>query len=154
MNNPLDRLMTLRVCDIMAKAVQHVSANQSMASVACLFLQHKLSCAPVVNEKGTCVGVISASDFLKRDACQQGLAGGKADESLRAFCPDEQGNWTPTESLRDYACDYMSAGVQSVTESTTLLEAAQIMDAQHVHRVPVLDQDGFEALLETGELPG
>jgi CBS-domain-containing membrane protein len=46
------------------------------------------------------------------------------------------------DHLNDTVQDHMSRSVQSVRPEQTLLTAARIMCAQHVHRLPVLDVEG------------
>lgn len=129
MNMAVDRLRSLLVHDVMARNVVWVSARQHMAEIAGILARHHLSSAPVVDEHGVCVGIISASDFLRRDAAQPD--GGVAPHHQRPA-------WKP----EDVAATFMSTGVQTVAESTTLLQAAQILCAQHVHRLPVVDHAG------------
>jgi len=59
------------------------------------------------------VGILSANDFVHREA-------------------------NPTDEDR-VSC-FMSSGVQSVEPEATLIKAAEMMCALHVHRLPVLDR--------------
>jgi CBS-domain-containing membrane protein len=114
---------------------------QPMREAAALFRSHDISAAPVVDEHGRCVGVVSATDFLERDAdcgdvrapgsqsysCR--LLGTAADEPLRISSPSE-----------DAVANWMTDAVQSVSPEASLSMAAKIMCAQHVHRLVVLDE--------------
>jgi CBS-domain-containing membrane protein len=111
-----------------------------MWEVAALFRWHDVSAAPVVDEQGHCVGILSATDFLERDAdCGDGhapgsqrfscrLSGTTADRSLRIISPVE-----------DAVSDWMTNAVQAVSPEASLAIAAKIMCAKHVHRLVVLD---------------
>ena len=68
MNAVIDRLRSLTVRDVMSRSVVWVTQQQHMADVATLLLKHELSTAPVVDDHGRCVGMLSATDFLKRDS--------------------------------------------------------------------------------------
>jgi len=125
----VERLRSLVVQDVMARNVVWVSARQHMGEVAALLARHRLSSAPVVDEHGVCVGIVSASDFLRRDAAQ-------ADAEVAPHL--HRPAWTP----EDVAATFMSTGVQTVSATTPLLQAATILCAQHVHRLPVVDHGG------------
>ena len=129
MDSAIDRLQSLTVSDVMAKSVVWVSTGQHMVDVARLLLKHEISSAPVVDEKGICVGIVSATDFLKRDAAAKD--NGSPPHRARPA-------WTP----EDTAGTFMSGAVQSVHANAPVLTAAKIMCAQHVHRLPVVDKHG------------
>lgn len=122
MDSAVDRLLTLKVKDVMTRRVVCVEKDQTLASAACLFVDKKISGAPVVNDKGQCVGVLSAIDYVRRE------------HVLR-------GEW-PEGGADDCVHQQMSVGVRSVEPEQTLLTAARIMCEKHVHRLPVLDSDG------------
>ena len=143
MRRTTDRLTTLRVSDVMRKDVVHVSAHQSMSEVAEILVSHDVSGAPVVDEYGQCVGILSASDFVKR----QRRSGGNDQPTLEMQRHDLARTVTnhPHEIVRpaeDLVCHHMSTAVQSISPHAQLIDAVVIMDAQHVHRLPVLDKQG------------
>ena len=121
MDTAIDRLITLKVKDVMSRDVVCVSPEQVMADVAQLFVDHRISGVPVTVGDGSCVGVLSAIDYVKRERI---IRSPEADQT------------------NDTVQDHMSNSVQSVKPDQTLLTAARIMCAQHVHRLPVLDMDG------------
>lgn len=129
MSQVAERLQSLLVQDVMSRDVVWVTARQHMADVAAILSRHELSSAPVLDEHGVCVGIISASDFLRRDAAV-------ARDAVGPHHPRPA--WTP----EDVAGTYLSNAVQTVSPTTTLLQAAQILAAQHVHRLPVVDHAG------------
>jgi CBS domain-containing protein len=122
MDVAVDRLMTLKVKDVMTRKVICVAQNQRLSDAAGLFLEKGISGAPVIDEQGHCVGVLSAIDYVRRAHSAEG-----DDES------DTAGELVRGE---------MSAGVRSVQPEQTLLMAARIMCEKHVHRLPVLNLDG------------
>lgn len=114
------RLRSLRVEHLMNPDVVQVSASSTMEEVAEQLRQHDISSAPVVDEHGTCLGIISASDFLKRDACV-------SERECSTQPPD------------DSVASYMTAGVQTIRPETSMLKAALVMCTAHLHHLPVLD---------------
>lgn len=116
-----NRLRSLRIDDVMNHAVVRVSESSTMEEIAEHLRQHDVSSAPVVDGNGSCVGMISASDFLKRDAR---IAAGE--------------NIAPADDL---VGNHMAKGVQSIGLNELMLKAAVIMCATHLHHLPVMDDD-------------
>ncbi len=138
----IQRLLSLKVRDAMSNKVVHISAHESMEAAATDMVNHSISGAPVIDEQGACVGVISAFDFVKREARQRqdpeeldyarhGVVRGDRDSPL------ELGE--VNDSL---VSSNMSKGVQAISAETPLITAAREMCATHVHRLPVLNENG------------
>jgi CBS-domain-containing membrane protein len=131
-----DRLQMLRVSDVMNRTVVCVRAEQSMAEAAEVLLRHEVSGAPVVDAAGRCVGILSATDFVRRESQlarreeQRSSPPGGVPVALRE--PPE------AQQVRSY----MTSAVQTVSPRQFLVEAARMMCAEHVHRLPVLDEQG------------
>ena len=136
MTSATQRLGSLKVSDVMAKDVVQVPICQSMPDAAATFTEHAISAAPVIDDQGRCVGILSATDFLRRDG------------------PQEESRWEEHRLVRmensmqlvshraDVTSSYMTCDVQSIAADATLVAAARVMCAEHVHRLPVLDKDG------------
>ena len=140
----LQRLRSLCVADVMARKVLTVSAHLTMESAAEVLYRHQLGAAPVVDEQERCVGILSATDFLKREgrlSTEHEPLRDVAAHELRKDADSER----PLEigtSLDDLVCHHMSSAVQTIDPGTELLQAARVMNAQHVHRLLVLDAKG------------
>ncbi|MEO8495410.1 MAG: CBS domain-containing protein [Planctomycetota bacterium] len=107
----IDRLKMLKVRDVMSQHVVEVSADVTMFEAADAFSQGDVSSAPVVDDQGQCVGMLSAADFIKRER--------------------------PHSS--DLVSRYMSGALRSVAADELLLHAARMMLTQHIHHLPVLE---------------
>ena len=132
----IDRLQTLKVTHVMAKTVVEVSADQTMDDVAKQFAAHDISSAPVVDEQQSCIGMLSAADYMKR-ACQLPDNG---------CSPEEVGGKCDTVER------YMATGIRSVTADASLLTAARVMSDAHVHRLPVLDGNRVVGIVSTMDI--
>ena len=141
MNSAIERLLTLRVVNVMSRDVIQVSPRQNMADAADLLFEHEISGAPVVDESGRCVGVLSATDFV-RERCRR---------RVRAQGPDREPGVSPGDVLPGQACvgfdahrvaDHMTPILHSISEGSTLVEAARSMCDHHIHRLMVLDDHG------------
>jgi CBS domain-containing protein len=138
-NSALERLITLRVSDAMSRGLTCLWANQTMTEAATVLRERQVSGAPVVDDAGHFVGVLSASDFVRYQAAESTPGGGRDIEHRlvrnggSAVCQLEHG-------AGQYVRDYMTSAVQTVPSGALLLDAARIMTAQHVHRLPVVDK--------------
>ena len=123
MNSAIARLLSLRVADVMRRAVVTLPADGTLAAAAARLLEHDISGAPVVDEAGLCVGVLSAVDFVRHEVKQA-----TADK--------------PQTSDAQLAREHMTVATRSVAPDSALLEAAREMCDAHLHRLPVLDRAG------------
>lgn len=141
MSDALARLLSLKVADIARRDVVTLAAHDGMTRAAATLLAHEVSGAPVVDEQGRLVGMLSAVDFMRRahccDAPRLGTAGGNALANV-----DDDRPLVVEDLPHDFVSRFMGTAVQTVSAEATLLKAAQIMCAEHVHRLPVVDASG------------
>jgi CBS domain-containing membrane protein len=142
----LERLKQLKVRDLMSRAVIEVSANQTMSAAAKAFARSDVSSAPVIDEHGRCVGMLSAADFIKRDCPQES---NMSRHELTRGGPDDS---FAIESPGDMVSGYMSHAVQSVAASESLLHAARTMCVEHIHHLPVLEGDRPIGVISTMDI--
>lgn len=132
-----ERLKTLTVADAMSHNLICISSNSTMSEAADLLCEHQISGAPVVDEHGRCVGVISGWDFIHSKA--EELESGDFRQVLEAGSP--YGPLYIEEVRHDLVRRHMSPGVRTVEEHRPLVEAARIMCRDRVHRLIVVDAD-------------
>jgi CBS domain-containing protein len=136
---PTDKpLFRLTAGELMSPATARVPAGMSLRGAARLLAQAGVSGAPVVDADGRCVGVISATDFLRW--------AGKGKEADR-----------PWPAVEDAVCGWevvaadglpagtvgrhMTADPVTVNVTVPLGELARMMLDAHIHRVIVVDRD-------------
>ena len=144
MNSALERLLSLRVADIMTRGrVVGISPNQSLDEAAEIMARHRVSGAPVVDEMGYCVGVLSAFDFVLNRHREHVTAGDLMTGAEFQLSRDRVERPLYVEATsRETVCGLMSGAVQAIGPEATLIDAARAMCGGHVHRLPVLDQRG------------
>jgi CBS-domain-containing membrane protein len=128
MTQVVDRLRTLVAGDLMARRVIELSPNQTLKDAAQAFATHELSSAPVVNGQGVCIGMLSAADFLK---------------------PILRDDLADATSLDHTVQALMTPAVQSVSPNTPLLSVAQIMSVEHIHHLPVIENERVVGVVST-----
>ena len=68
MNSAVERLLGLRVKDVMRREVMTIDMSETIKSAAHKLFVAEVTGAPVVDGGGRCVGVISGSDFVGKEA--------------------------------------------------------------------------------------
>ena len=132
MNSAIERLVGLRVSDIMNTDVMTVSESDDMLDAAKRICAAEVTGAPVVNATGECVGVISASDFVARDAGAHEL------QLLTRTSPKEPYH---IEYLNDNLVGtHMSPLVQTIRQDALVIAAGRIMCSEGIHRLIVVDE--------------
>jgi len=140
MNSAIERLLSLRVQDVMSKHVLTLGVHQNMCEAAAKLTEKGVSGAPVVDESQRCVGVLSTTDFVMMhlmSSFAEPLAG--REHTLQA---GDDGTFHVEDVCEEAVSRHMSSGVQSIAGDATLMQAARIMYTEHVHRLPVLDSAG------------
>lgn len=132
-----DKLAELKVEDVMTRQVVSVSANMTLSEAADLFMEHQITGAPVLDEHGQCVGVLSGTDFVHSKA--EELEGGEKLGSYLCSC-HPSGLYSIDELREELVRQHMTPAVQTIDESAPLVTAARCMCSQHVHRLVVVDE--------------
>ena len=131
----------MQASDIMTTGVIAVAPETPLRTVARLLLDHGVSAAPVVDESGVVVGMVSEGDLIGRDDAERDA---RRDWWLALVAEGETLNPDFLASLRDgerTARDIMSTPVVTVSETTTAREIARVLASYHIKRVPVV-RDG------------
>lgn len=141
MNSAIERLLSLRVSDVMTRDVVSVPADRAMPVAAATLVDSRISGAPVVNEGGRCVGVLSAADFVRRAVwTDEDVRPKRTRECCPSTTPETDGD--RHRPATDLVASYMSPAVHSVNVGRPFMDAARLMCQHHVHRLMVLDDDG------------
>jgi CBS domain-containing protein len=125
----------MRAHQIMTRKVISVKPDTSIADAANIMLQQHISGLPVVNETGKLVGIISEGDFIRR---------------AEIGTQRKRGPWLtflvgPGRAATDYVHEQgrnvgeiMTSDLLTVTEDATLEAIVEVMEKNHVKRLPVL----------------
>jgi len=106
------------ITDYMTRDVYTLSADQSIAEAMDMFLEKKISGAPVVNERGRIVGILSEIDCMR-------------------ILVDEAYFNLPHGKIT--VAKYMSEKVQTLSETMDVLDCAQKFLDTNFRRFPVVD---------------
>lgn len=118
-----------RIRDYMATDIVTVSPDMEILRAMELLLQRRFSGAPVVDEGGRLVGVLSKKDCLKA--------------ALNATYHQEWGG---------VVADYMSKSVETLDADLDLVTAAERFLASHYRRFPVMEDGRMVGQISRADL--
>jgi CBS domain-containing protein len=129
--------------DIMHPNVVTVTDTMDLREVAKIFVEERISGAPVIDELGNLVGVLSQSDLVEYELTTERELTVEApfyrqpyDDSLdpsRGF----QIEALPADTVKDVMTPYLI----TIQEDTAIREVAARMAEYGIHRVIVVDED-------------
>ncbi len=143
--------------DIMIRDIIKVDPLTPLTDLARLFVEEEFSGAPVTDEEGRLLGVISAMDVLRIIEQEHDSPSNNPTyfrETLEFSSPD----WMPTgEDFQDRLAeltvsDAMQRSVVTVNEDTPVHEIAKLLRSYRIHRVLVVREDFLVGLISTYEL--
>ena len=138
--------------DVMNGDVLSLKADSPLATAAAIFLHARITGAPVVDESGTCVGVLSVSDVAgaEEQAAEERERIATSDLFNSSLVLPDRVYDERLEQVRDRLVPaaeqplsrFMTSEPISVRASNDLAVVVRTMIDAHVHRVVVLDDAG------------
>ena len=119
--------MTLYASDVMVKEVITVTESMPLKDVARMFIDKKITGAPVVNVEGELVGVISETDIIRKTT------------SIGAWSPSTVGQ-------------IMTRPAVTVSPDETLQRVFEMMYNRRIHRVVVAEGPRIKGIVTTMDI--
>ncbi|MGH9840455.1 MAG: CBS domain-containing protein [Blastocatellia bacterium] len=119
--------MTLHASDVMIKDVISVTESTPLKEVARMFVEKKITGAPVINTDGDLVGVISETDIIRKT--------------------NNIGAWSPST-----AGQIMTKPAVTVAPDDPLQRVCEMMFNRRIHRVVVADGSRIQGILTTMDI--
>src|SRR5215510_3090608 len=119
--------MTLHASDVMIKDVISVSETTPLKEVAKMFVERKITGAPVVNDDGELVGVISETDIIRKT--------------------NNIGAWSPST-----AGQIMTKPAVTVAAYRRVQRVCEMMYNRRIHRVVVAEGKDIKGILTTMDI--
>lgn len=136
------------VREIMKTDIVTIPKGTSYREVAKILLSKRVSGAPVVDERGNIVGVVSEKDLFKAIY-----------PTYNDFyaAPENFVNFDQLEKDTSHASerkveDFMSPRLITTTPQTPILKVGAIMVATGIHRVPVLEKGQLVGMVSRGDV--
>lgn len=138
--------LALTAMDLMNDDVVRIPCDMGMQAAARRLDQMHVSGAPVVDEQGRCVGVLSAQDFVACCAANRTHCAEHRIEANRGPCtfPDcLASEWqmvNATERIEGSVREQMTTDPVTARPETTIARLAQMMVDAHIHRLIIVDE--------------
>ncbi len=126
-------LMSLCAADIMSRNVVMIPREMSLQGAARMLSRAGVTGAPIVDDGGCCIGVLSATDFMHLV---------EKDRQPSGKTPTIAQSWQIPEAdlePRCYVEDFMTKDPVQVSPATPIGELARLMMEAHIHRIIVVD---------------
>jgi len=149
--------MSITAADVMIRSVLSVGPDTPLLEVHRLFVEEQIHGAPVVDESGKILGVVTSMDLLRAVSDEHGAAAYSSDylRSLVEFSsPDWSGNPEDFQDRLNQECasDVMTPGAVSVSSTTPIEEVAKTLLEHGVHRVWVIEGAALAGVISTFDL--
>jgi CBS domain-containing protein len=141
MKTVLKPLQQLTAADLMSTEVTAIPQHMSLRGAAHLLAQFEISGAPVVDEQGRCVGVLSATDFV--NWTDKGERAVRRDRNETCVAAHSAWQMFDEKDLPvDEVHNYMTPDPVTIIPSTPIDALARKMRDAHIHRLIVVDREG------------
>jgi len=139
----------MKARDIMVSPVITVKPSHSVHDVANVFLEHRISAAPVVDDSGTLVGIISEGDLLRRSETST-----ERDRMswLRLFTAGEVLAEEYLKAHARRAADVMTKRVVTATPDTPLKDVATLLERNSIKRIPIVSAGRLVGIVSRSNL--
>lgn len=125
----------MRARDIMSDEVVCIDVKESVFDAAELLLGARISAAPVVNDKGAIVGIVSEADLIRRAEIGTAPSKGWLARLLDSEASSAQA-FVTAQTRR--VADVMTRDVVTADEDTTLRELVDLMERHGIKRIPIV----------------
>ena len=140
-------MMTVR--EAMTASVVAVRAATPLKEVARLLVEHRISGLPVVDDDGTVLGVVSEADFLMKE---QGAEAIPHRPLARIFGESQSSRSQQAKVDALTAGEAMTAPAVTIEPGRRIIEAAAIMTARGLNRLPVVDDGRLVGIVTRADL--
>lgn len=120
------------VNDVMTRAVVSAYRGAGFKDIVQVMIKRGITAMPVIDEGHRVAGVVSESDLLAKEEHKNG---GKR----RWFGRRRGRSWAKAQALT--AEDLMTSPAITVHPEATIVEAARLLDARGIKRMPVTDEE-------------
>ena len=136
----MSNLGTTRVEEVMVTKIVAVCADYKMERIARIFEEHDINAAPVVDDSGKCLGIITSHDLVEYESRKTAINKtiGESKYSVKIFNTEEM--FRAPGNRYDEVGFHMSTSLETVSVDDPLTKVARRMCAQHIHHIIVIDE--------------
>jgi CBS domain-containing protein len=126
LKSTMERMMTMKIKEIMTTEVRAVSANDSISEAANIMKQLDVGAVPVLDNH-LLVGIITDRDLVLRAVAE----GKNSDERVSTI---------------------MTKNITTVSPDTDVHKAADLMASQQIRRLPIVDNGRLVGIVSIGDM--
>ena len=139
----------MRAHQIMTRSVISVTPETSIVDAANIMLQRHVSGLPVIDQAGKLVGIVSEGDFIRRSEIGTQRKRGRW---LRFILGSGRSANDFVHEHGRKVSEVMTSEPVTITEDAALAEIADIMERNHVKRLPVMNGDKVVGIVSRANL--
>jgi len=140
----------MKARDVMTSPVITVRSAAAVKDVARLFLEHRISAVPVVDDQGKLVGIVSEGDFLHRS--EIGTQQRQRPWWLALMAGDQGLAADYIKSHAKSVADIMTRDVITADPDTPLNEIAATLEEHGIKRVPIVHNGELVGIISRANL--
>lgn len=139
----------MNVRDVMTRSVISVGPTTPLKEAAGLLVNHRISGLPVVDRNGEVLGILSEADFLVK---AQGADAVPHRPLARIFGGSRHSTAQLTKLAAVTAGGAMTSPAVTIGPGGRIADAAALMTARHVNRLPVVDGGRLVGIVTRADL--
>ncbi len=125
--------------DVMTKDVVAVKKETSIRELAEIFTARKISCAPVVNDQGDLIGIVTETDLVEQDKSLHIPTVVSLFDWVIYLESDKKFEKELKKMTGQTVGDIYTTEVETVAPSTPVSAVADIMSSRKIHAIPVVE---------------
>jgi len=159
------KLAKMKVRDIMKTEVERLDPSMPIAEAIELLDDNEITGAPVTDESGRLLGVLSARDVTRREHVRAGRIdpergefsmGGPLDEEREEENGEDviysKEDYSPAVIGQDTVAEWMNHKAITIEPGASVKDACSRMLQEHVHRLIVAEQGRLEGILSSFDI--
>jgi CBS domain-containing protein len=140
-------MMTVR--NVMTRSVVSVHPDTPLREVAHLLIEHRISGLPVADDAGVVLGIVSEGDFLVKEQGAEAIH----HRPLAWIIGESRETQTRLAKIgAKTAGEAMTTPAITISSGRRISEAAAIMTAQRINRLPVVDGGSLVGIVTRADL--
>ncbi len=138
--------------DVMTKDVITVKKETTIKEVAELFARHRIGSAPVVDDKGRIIGIVTETDLIEQDKSLHIPTVISLFDWVIYLESDKKFEKELKKMTGQTVADVYTPHVKTVAPSTPISEVADIMSTGRFHAVPVVEKERIVGIVSRIDL--
>jgi CBS-domain-containing membrane protein len=139
----------MKARDIMVEPVLTIKGSARVPELAKLLTERRVSGLPVVDDKGALIGIVSETDLMHR--AETGTER-RRKWWMQLFADSDTLARDFVKSHGTQVADIMSPFVITVSADADLSHIANVLDSNHIKRVPIMEKDVLVGIITRGDL--